>query len=263
MKAIKILVSCIIIVVIEMSFNYFGRGAAWKAPKSADAIKNPLKGNATATAAGKKLFIQMCAICHGNKGKGDGVASASLNPKPANFTSAKVQAQTDGALFWKLTNGNPPMASYKASLKENQRWQLVNYIRTLVKKKKVKSKAINKPKEQPQAKVETPEEKTARLEKESNKKFSDLVVVADKFYKEKKYKAAKSKYEESLKIKPNNEGISIKLKELEPLIAAANKRSILKQEIKQELKEELKQELKEELKQELKEEILKELRNNQ
>ncbi len=134
MKTIKILIGSFAIALIGMSFNYLGGGSSWVAPKSANSIKNPLKGNAAATTAGKKLFIQMCAICHGNKGKGNGVASASLNPKPANFTSERVQAQTDGALFWKMTNGNPPMASYKASLKENQRWQLVNYLRTFKKK---------------------------------------------------------------------------------------------------------------------------------
>ena len=82
---------------------------------------------------GKKLYNQMCAVCHGAKGKGDGVAGAALNPKPTNFTSASVQAQTDGAIFWKITEGRSPMASYKTILKEEQRWQLVNYLRTFKK----------------------------------------------------------------------------------------------------------------------------------
>jgi len=123
-------------------FSFYGfslgeyGGGNWVAPKSADAIKNPLKGNVAATVKGKATFNQMCAICHGNKGKGDGMAGASLNPKPANFTSDKVQSQTDGAIYWKMTEGKPPMASYKTSLKEEQRWQLVNYIRTFQKIKK-------------------------------------------------------------------------------------------------------------------------------
>lgn len=109
------------------------KAQSWVAPKSTDAIENPLKGNSDAIKKGKKLFTSMCVICHGSKGKGDGVAGAALNPKPANFTSKTVQAQTDGALFWKLTNGNPPMASYKDLLTETQRWQLVEYIRTFKK----------------------------------------------------------------------------------------------------------------------------------
>ena len=103
----------------------------WVAPAGADSYKNPYLGNSGAIAAGKTLFQQLCAICHGNKGKGDGMAGMSLKPRPANLASKRVQAQTDGAIYWKLTEGNPPMASYNEALTEQQRWQLVNYIRQL------------------------------------------------------------------------------------------------------------------------------------
>ncbi len=109
------------------------QSSKWEAPASADNLKNPFKGNADATAKGKKTFKQMCAICHGDKGKGDGMAGMSLKPKPSNFTLEKVQSQSDGAIFWKMTEGRTPMASYKDILKEEQRWELVNYIRTLKK----------------------------------------------------------------------------------------------------------------------------------
>jgi mono/diheme cytochrome c family protein len=105
--------------------------AAWVAPTSADAMVNPLKGNTESIASGKKLYTMYCVACHGDKGKGDGIAAASLNPKPANHSSDKVQSQSDGAIFWKLTNGRSPMASYEKILNVQQRWQLVNYIRTL------------------------------------------------------------------------------------------------------------------------------------
>ncbi len=105
----------------------------WVAPKSADNIKNPLAGDANAAKAGKKLFNQMCAVCHGNKGRGDGMAGVNLKPRPTNLTTSKVQSQTDGAIFWKITEGRAPMASYKKAFTENQRWQLVNYIRQLAK----------------------------------------------------------------------------------------------------------------------------------
>jgi mono/diheme cytochrome c family protein len=101
----------------------------WIAPPSADLLKNPYKGNAAATAEGKKLYTQFCVICHGEKGKGDGMAGMALNPRPANFTKETIQKQTDGAIFWKLTDGRVPMASYKDVLTEKQRWQLVNYLR--------------------------------------------------------------------------------------------------------------------------------------
>lgn len=108
----------------------------WKAPETAKTIKSPCAGTAVDLKAGKKIFTEMCVICHGLKGKGDGIAAATLTPKPANFNSKTVQDQTDGELFWKITNGNAPtaaMAAYKDILTETQRWQMVAYIRTFKK----------------------------------------------------------------------------------------------------------------------------------
>lgn len=105
--------------------------APWVAPKSVDTIKNPLKGNTQSIAAGKKIYAMYCVVCHGDKGKGNGIAASGLNPRPADHTSAKFQAQSDGAIYWKLTTGNPPMASYAKTLTTEQRWQVVNYMRTL------------------------------------------------------------------------------------------------------------------------------------
>ncbi|HET6992696.1 MAG TPA: c-type cytochrome [Bacteroidia bacterium] len=102
----------------------------WVAPKEADELANPYKDNAAETVAGKKLYTTYCVVCHGEKGKGDGPAGISLMPRPADHSSMKVQSQTDGAIFWKITNGRAPMASYK-NFTEEQRWQLVNYIRVL------------------------------------------------------------------------------------------------------------------------------------
>ena len=118
-----------------MSLTKIQQTTPWVAPSSADTIKNPLKGNMKSADEGKKLYAQNCAVCHGDKGKGDGIAAAGLNPKPANHTSEKVQMQTDGAIFWKMTTGRPPMASYATTLSVTQRWQLVNFMRSLAKKK--------------------------------------------------------------------------------------------------------------------------------
>lgn len=105
----------------------------WKAPKTADALKNPFKGNAKATAEGKRIYEQMCVLCHGIKGKGNGEAGLTLDKKPANFLAFKFKKESDGVIFWKITNGKAPMAAYEELLTEDQRWQLVNYIRELEK----------------------------------------------------------------------------------------------------------------------------------
>jgi len=99
----------------------------WVAPADAKAMKNPVKGVGNA----KKLVETNCVSCHGPGGKGDGPAAAALPPpKPANWTSDAVQKQTDGELFWKISNGRGAMPPWK-HLPENERWEIVNYIRTL------------------------------------------------------------------------------------------------------------------------------------
>ena len=77
----------------------------------------------------------MCVICHGEIGKGNGAASVALETHPANFLAIEIKNESDGAIFWKMTEGRPPMASYKTLLTDQQRWELVCYIRKLEEKK--------------------------------------------------------------------------------------------------------------------------------
>jgi mono/diheme cytochrome c family protein len=106
----------------------------WNAPKFTNSIVNPFKGDAKATEEGKDIFNQMCVLCHGLQGKGNGEAGLTLDQKPANFLGFDVFNQTDGAIFWKITVGKSPMAAYEELLSEDQRWKIVNYIRSLEKK---------------------------------------------------------------------------------------------------------------------------------
>ena len=108
----------------------------WIAPSSSNDLQNPFKDNVTATAEGKVIFNQMCVLCHGLEGKGNGEVGLTLERKPANFLDLNVVNQTDGNIFWKITNGKAPMASYEELLTDNQRWKLVNYIRELEVNKK-------------------------------------------------------------------------------------------------------------------------------
>jgi mono/diheme cytochrome c family protein len=119
-------------------FQSFSQTPTWVVPKEADNVKNPLAGNAGAIADGKALYVANCGPCHGDKGKGDGLAAPGLNPKPADHTSVAVQNETDGSLFWKLSEGRAPMPAYKKVFSEQQRWALINYIRSLAKGSKKK-----------------------------------------------------------------------------------------------------------------------------
>lgn len=108
----------------------------WEAPPSAKDLKNPLAGNTSVLKDAKVLYISYCSPCHGANGEGKGPAAAGLQIKPADHTSEKVQQQSDGALYWMISNGHTPMPAYQKTLTDNQRWELVNYIRTLAKHKK-------------------------------------------------------------------------------------------------------------------------------
>lgn len=96
----------------------------WAAPAAASARQNPLADRPDIRAGGARIFDQRCRACHGDAGHG--------TAKAPDLTAPDVQAQSDGALFWKISTGNaftsmPPFSN----LPEGQRWQLVLHLRTL------------------------------------------------------------------------------------------------------------------------------------
>ncbi len=107
----------------------------WITPGSVMSRVNPLQGNIATLKNAKTLYINTCGPCHGDKGKGDGIAAIACNPQPADHTSDYVQKETDASLYWKISEGRGPMPQYKNSLPEDQIWGLINYIRTLKAKK--------------------------------------------------------------------------------------------------------------------------------
>jgi|SRR5690348_4129254 mono/diheme cytochrome c family protein len=109
-----------------------GAQGRWAAPASEAVRKNPIAASLKIVAQGKKVAQANCVSCHGATGTGNGPAAIALNPKPADWTSKEVQAETDGALFWKITSGRGAMPALR-HLTESDRWALVQYIRSLKK----------------------------------------------------------------------------------------------------------------------------------
>ena len=101
----------------------------WTVPAAERQKKNPI-ARAAGVQEGKKIFEANCSMCHGPTGKGDGPVGAALTPKPEDLTSREVRAQTDGALYWKISTGRGAMPSWQ-TLPEKDRWSVVNYIRSL------------------------------------------------------------------------------------------------------------------------------------
>ena len=129
----------LIVCFIVLPFSYspsFSQSKPWPVPKDVLALKNPYVQDDGSTKSGKLLYVKYCVTCHGDKGKGNGIAAASLNPKPADHTSVALQSELDGSLFYKVTNGRSPMPQFKTTLTDAQRWSLISYIRTLAVKPK-------------------------------------------------------------------------------------------------------------------------------
>ncbi len=103
----------------------------WKAPSFRARKKNPIAADARSIAIGKTLYIQECLSCHGSSGRGDGPAAKDLDIPPGDLTIPGMTDQSDGALFWKISTGRAPMPTYEKLMTVEQRWRVVNYIRTL------------------------------------------------------------------------------------------------------------------------------------
>jgi mono/diheme cytochrome c family protein len=108
--------------------------APWVAPDDAKKVKNPVPPTQETLADAEDIFTANCVLCHGEKGMGDGPGAKTIKVKPANFTDEKMMAgETDGSLFWKMSNGRGPMPAWKENLTDKERWELVGYIRKLTK----------------------------------------------------------------------------------------------------------------------------------
>ena len=111
----------------------------WTAPPRAARKENPAGTSATSLTQGKELYVAACLPCHGTAGKGDGVAAATLERngtpvRPGNLSDPKLWQQSDGTIFWKISEGRTPMPAFQEALSEEQRWQIVTYVRTLAPK---------------------------------------------------------------------------------------------------------------------------------
>lgn len=94
---------------------------------------NPVTADPASIARGSELFHINCSQCHGVDGKGDGpIANFLQKVKPADLTGPVVSSLSDGAIFLVITNGMPgAMPPLNENLTVRERWDVVNYVRTL------------------------------------------------------------------------------------------------------------------------------------
>ena len=97
-------------------------------------IKNPVAPTAESIASGRKLYDRHCSECHGDTGKGDGMAGEGLDQQPSNLVDGEWEhGSTDGEIFVVIRDGvqKTPMKSFKSKLTTDQIWQVVNFVHSI------------------------------------------------------------------------------------------------------------------------------------
>ena len=122
----------------------FDQGPRLAAPTEAIPIQGPVlidgQPASAATASyqkfsqrGQVLFGINCVMCHGPQGLGNGPVGGFFTPKPFDLSSANVQKLSDDQIYLIISNGVGPMPSIAENLDATERWDVVNFVRTLKK----------------------------------------------------------------------------------------------------------------------------------
>ncbi len=121
------------ILILILSFYFINdsafaqQPAVWQVPDDQKTLKNAVPSDDKSAETGQQLYDKNCKSCHGNPTMGNVIA---LIPPPSDLASDKVMAQTDGELFYKMTAGRGTMPTFKDLIQENDRWSIINYLRT-------------------------------------------------------------------------------------------------------------------------------------
>jgi mono/diheme cytochrome c family protein len=131
-RARKLLLGLIFVTLCVVAVSAYYENRPWKVPEDAKRRPNPIQLSAPALAAGRYIYMDKCTQCHGQTGKGDGPDAASYYPSPTSLVDAKhMSSVTDGEVFYQISQGRKPMPAFKKKLSEEQRWELVLYVRSL------------------------------------------------------------------------------------------------------------------------------------
>jgi mono/diheme cytochrome c family protein len=133
LKTRKILFASLLgLICVVLVYAVFQKDKPWVVPEEVKKLKNPLAPSEPTLKAARGIYMDECAQCHGERGKGDGPEAAMHDPPPSDITDAKhMNTVTDGEIFYQISEGRKPMPSFKKRLTEDQRWQLVLLVRSL------------------------------------------------------------------------------------------------------------------------------------
>jgi len=132
LKTRKIIFALLLtLICIVIAYAAFQKDRPWVVPEEVKKLKNPLSPAESTLKVAKAIYIDQCAQCHGELGKGDGPESMMHSLAPADLTDAgHMRAITDGEIFYQISEGRKPMPSFKKRLTEEERWGLVLFVRS-------------------------------------------------------------------------------------------------------------------------------------
>ena len=101
------------------------QGQEWIVPEELAAASNPSEYSLENVKLGKAIYTKNCKSCHGDPGKNNPL---TLAPMPVDIASEKMQLNSEGAMFHKITIGKGIMPPFESTISETDRWLLVNFI---------------------------------------------------------------------------------------------------------------------------------------
>jgi hypothetical protein len=99
----------------------------WAVPEDKRGKLSPFMFDDVTRKAGERLYTINCISCHGTPGKGNFL---NLVPPPGDPATDKIQHNSDGEIFYKVTNGRGLMPSFKNTLSSNDIWNLISFLRS-------------------------------------------------------------------------------------------------------------------------------------
>lgn len=133
MKTFK---NLMIVAVLLLGLNAFTirvQSGEWVVPDKYKSMKNPTDASDDDNLEiGEELYMKHCKSCHGKEGLGDGPKASEQEGDLGDFSAEDFQAQSDGSIFYKTTEGRDDMPGYDKKVPdEEERWYIVSYIRML------------------------------------------------------------------------------------------------------------------------------------
>jgi len=102
-------------------------------------LENPAPRTEEAVAAGRRLYLNYCASCHGAQADGKGVIAPNLTPAPRNLVVVTsfgekpfIDYLSDARIYDSVTNGVPgtSMQPWIGVLSDEERWQIIGFMRS-------------------------------------------------------------------------------------------------------------------------------------